>query len=174
MNEELRQAVTQAISRAVTRLADHTGVQLPAILVDFTLRGRCAGQARVSRDRLEVRVNREILEHHREEYLAETIPHEVAHLHVLWCHRARRHKPRPHGPEWQALMRDCFQLEPKRCHDYPARPARNVPRKHLYRCACREHRLTSIMHNRIRRVGGAACRSCRTPLSYHGTPSFTQ
>ena len=63
-------------------------------------------------------------------------------------------------------MRNCFDLEAKRCHSYRTTPARIVPRPFLYACSCREHRLTSIMHNKIGLSYQALCKACRTPLQF--------
>lgn len=157
----------QAVQAAERRVRDHYRLDLPSATLDFSLRGRCAGQARIAQDgRSLLRINLQLLAENLEDFLAVTIPHEVAHLAVLWRTRGHRQRPRPHGPEWQAVMRDCFALEPVRCHDYRTTPARVVRRPFIYACPCREHRLTSTMHNRIRRAGGAACRRCRTVLRF--------
>ena len=166
--------VREAVNDAVERIADFAGVRLPAVQLDFGLRGHCAGQARVAGRELQVRVNLELLHRYQADYLAQTIPHEVAHLYVLWRHRFKRRKPRPHGPEWQVVMQDCFGLEPQRCHSYETRPARSVPRAFLYACSCREHRLTSIMHNRIKTARQALCRYCRAPLRFVGKQALEQ
>ncbi len=165
--DELCVLAEQAV-RAAERLArDRYRLDLPPAALDFSLRGLCAGQARIGHDgRPLLRINLQLLADNREDFLNVTIPHEVAHLVVLWPYRKRRTRPRPHGPEWQAVMRDCFNLEPVRCHAYRTTPARVVSRPFLYACPCREHRLTSIMHNRIRRTRGAYCRRCRSILQF--------
>jgi SprT protein len=143
------------------------GLALPAAAINYSLRGHCAGQALVTEDgRTFLRFNRTLLEENREDFIRQTIPHEVAHLVVNWRVRKRRQRPRPHGPEWQAVMRDCFALEPRRCHNYATTAARVVPRNFVYSCGCREHHLTSIMHNKISAHDLALCKQCRTPLRF--------
>lgn len=164
---DLRQVAAAAVRGAEQRARDFYRINLPAAALDFSLRGRCAGQARFERSgSTALRLNLQLLADNRDDFLEQTIPHEVAHLVVNWLARKSRQKPRPHGPEWRAVMQDCFGLPPTRCHSYRTTAARTVPRPFLYRCTCREHRLTSIMHNRIRQSARALCKACKTSLTF--------
>ena len=60
--------------------------------------------------------------------------HEVAHLiaHQLFGPRIR-----PHGEEWQLIMRGIYGLPPDRCHTYAVK--RRATTRYLYRCHCPEH-----------------------------------
>lgn len=164
---DLQQQAEVAIREAELRARNFYGINLPAASIDFSLRGRCAGQARIdSGGATGLRINQQLLAENFEDFLRNTIPHEVAHLVVNWQSRNKRQRPRPHGPEWQAVMQSCFGLEPRRCHNYRTTPARVVPRSFLYSCNCRDHLLTSIMHNKISRSYQALCKTCRTPLKF--------
>ncbi len=164
---DLRQTVENTVRQAEKRACTFYGLDLPDATIDFSLRGRCAGQARIERNgQTCLRFNRQLLIENFDDFLSNTIPHEVAHLVVNWPFRNLRQRPRPHGPEWQAVMKDCFGLEPVRCHSYRTSPARVVPKPFLYACSCREHQLTSIMHKRIYRSSQAICTACRTPLIF--------
>jgi len=164
---ELQEKAFAAVRRAERRARDFYALKLPEASIDFSLRGRCAGQAIVERKGATcLRINLQLLRENRDDYLSQTIPHEVSHLVVNWQARKKRLKPRPHGIEWQSVMRDCFGLEAKRCHSYQTTPARVVPRPFLYACRCREHLLTSIMHNKIGLSYQALCKACRTPLQF--------
>ena len=166
-NTELRQQVETAVRQAEKRARDFYRLELPDATIDFSLRGRCAGQARVDRHgETSLRINQKLLAENLEDFLSETIPHEVALLVVNWQARNKNQRPRPHGPEWQAVMQSCYNLLPKRCHSYQTTLARVVPRPFLYNCNCREHRLTSIMHNRISRSYQALCKACKTPIRF--------
>lgn len=166
-NTDIRKQAETAVRHAEKLARNFYGLNLPDASVDFSLRGRCAGQARVARNgQTCLRINQQLLAENLADFLVNTIPHEVAHLIVNWQARKRRQRPRPHGPEWQAVMQDCFNLEAQRCHSYRTTPARVVPRPFLYSCHCREHRLTNIMHSRISRSYQALCRACKTPLKF--------
>ena len=122
--------------------------------INFSLRGRCAGQASWKARKtvlgrkldLKLRFNLEAYRQDPADMLEDTIFHEVAHLVVAMKYKTKRS---PHGPEWQAVMRDCFGIEPKRTHGLDLAPARKVARDFVYVCKCREHHLTSIRHNRM-------------------------
>lgn len=158
---------TKAVRAAEQRARDCYAIRLPEAVIDFSLRGRCAGQARVGRDGATLlRLNLTLLTENLADFLEQTIPHEVAHLVVNWQARQKHRRPRPHGPEWQLVMQNCYGLPPARCHTYRTTPARIVPRNILYRCGCREHRLTAIMHKRLSLSHEALCKSCRTQLKF--------
>jgi SprT protein len=123
--------------------------------VSFALRGRCGGDACARTGT--IRYNADLLERYGASFLAEIVPHEVAHLVVA---RACKGRPRPHGPEWKAVMR-FFGVAARTCHGFETTPARAGTRW-TYRCLCPEpHRLTPRAHRRIRR-GHAEyhCRIC--------------
>ena len=166
-SENLVQLAESAVRKAEEQARKHFGIRLPDAEIDYSLRGRCAGQARVTRNgKTFLRLNLQLLSENLDDFLQQTIPHEVAHLVVNWQNRKKRQRPRPHGDSWQNVMQECFGLEPVRCHSYKTRPARIVPRNFLYRCNCREHRLTGIMHNRIKQRYNAICKTCRKPLEF--------
>lgn len=164
---ELMEQAEVTVRQAEACARDFYAIKLPSAVIDFSLRGRCAGQAQVKHNgQTCLRINQQLLVENHRDYLSQTIPHEVSHLVVNWQARGKHRKPRPHGPEWQTVMQECFGLEPLRCHNYQTTPARIVPRPFLYCCNCREHLLTSIMHNRISRSYQAFCKACRTPLKF--------
>jgi SprT protein len=165
-DSHLKARAKDSLAFAVAQISQKSGIDLPHIHLDFGLRGHVAGQARIINNQLEMRLNMCLLKTYTDEYLGTTIPHEVAHLCVFWQSRHLAIRPKPHGPEWQAVMQECFGLPPKRCHDYVTRPARIVSRNFLYTCRCREHRLTSIMHRKLRKNFHAFCKDCGSNLRF--------
>lgn len=138
----------------------HTSMPDPVIL--FDLRGQAAGQARTRAGSAPViRYNAALLAAHSEDFIARTVPHEVAHLVAFRLHGRRI---RPHGPEWRSVMA-LFGAVAERCHTYDVSglAARRLQR-YAYRCACRSHELTSIRHNRIRAGQVYLCAHCGVPL----------
>ena len=140
----------------------HFGLGLRALEIRFDLRGRAAGQARYSaRGPWIIRYNAILLRENPESFLAETIPHEVAHLVTFLRHGPR---VRPHGPEWRAIMAQ-LGAKPERCHRYDlSRIPGRATRVFTYHCACGEHQLTSIRHHRILAGQTYLCRRCAAPL----------
>jgi SprT protein len=156
-----QQALTR--TRELLEEAAHwLGVTIPPVEIRFDQRGRAAGQARFGlRTPWVIRYNPILLAENPREFIAETVPHEVAH--VAAFARYSDHI-RPHGREWQAIMRH-LGAEPRRCHDYDvtATSHRKV-RRFDYHCDCRDHQLTSIRHNRVLAGQTYICRSCAQPL----------
>ncbi len=156
LNEAQRKRLL-AVTRHWLRQAEaHCQRTLAAVEVRFDLKGAAAGQYR-SHPEPCIRYNPGLAAHQFDAFCARTPPHEVAHHVVAQLNPNRR--VRPHGPEWQSVMRT-FGLEPSRCHDYDlgSVPMRRQ-RRYRYRCACREHELSATRHNRILR--GEQCYSCR-------------
>ena len=79
----------------------------PRPTVSFRLRGQKAGVAHLDENLL--RFNPQLYRENREHFLEQTVAHEVAHLiaHQLFGPRIR-----PHGEEWQLIMRGIYGLPP--------------------------------------------------------------
>src|SRR5690554_6055546 len=73
--------------------------------VSLRLRGQKAGVAHLQENLL--RFNAQLYRDNREHFLKQTVAHEVAHLvaHQLFGPRIK-----PHGEEWQSIMRGVYQL----------------------------------------------------------------
>lgn len=160
---ELERLATERTGALLAAAAQHYRTPIPRPLIRFDLRGRAAGQVRIHQARTwEIRYNPTLLAQNPEDFLAQTLPHEVAHLVV---YRLFGRQIRPHGPQWRAVM-TFFGAPPERCHRYDLTgvSTRSV-RRYDYRCGCRVHRLSSIRHNRIGAGGVYLCRHCGEALT---------
>ncbi len=148
--------------KLLEQAARATSTAMHAPEIRFDLRGQSAGQFRVDRaGHCLIRYNGALLTRHGADFLRRTVPHETAHY---VAYRLYGRTIRPHGPEWQDIMRQ-FGARPDRCHGYDvsgleARQVRLFP----YHCGCSSHRLTSIRHNRVSRGQRYLCRRCGEPL----------
>lgn len=159
---EDRQREALALARRCTEQLRAVGIAVPDIEVRFDLRGACAGRAECRRGEAPVIRLNPVLMAENDVFVAETVPHEVAHVGVFyWLGRPAR---RPHGREWRRVMH-LLGAEPSRghCYDVSNAVTRRLTR-FRYACDCREHQLTSIRHNRIRRGAEYRCRTCGHPL----------
>lgn len=137
--------------------------------IRFDLRGRSAGQFRLdAQGRASIRYNPLLLSRYGEEFLRRTVPHEVAHY---LAYRLHGRQIRPHGREWQALMR-ALGADPSRCHDYDVSDlcARRL-RYFTYHCGCSEHRLSSIRHHKVSAGARYRCRRCGGLLQPGAAPT---
>lgn len=164
LGQQLIDATRQYLARAAPLLRQ-AGRATPRVQVQLDLRGQAAGQLRRYPDgRLLIRYNLALAEHQPDAFLAETVPHEVAHVVTHLCHG----RVRPHGPEWQRVMRWFGIAQPRRCHDFAADTSARRQRRWRYQCACRGHELTTTRHNRVQRGTRYHCRACGTVLERSG------
>lgn len=137
--------------------------QFPRPQISFKLRGQKAGVAHLTENRL--RFNFQLYKENREHFLKQTVAHEVAHL---IAHRMFGGAIRPHGEEWQLIMRGVYDLVPDRCHSYAV--TQRQTRRYVYRCACPEQdfAFTAQRHALVGKGRRYFCRSCRATLVFSG------
>lgn len=120
-------------------------------------RGKCAGTARL-RD-WHIRLNPILLQDNPAEFEREVIPHEIAHLvvYAIWG------RVKPHGAEWQKVMRDVFHIAPRTTHKMDVTKVQGAI--FIYRCDCQQHQLSVRRHRAILRGDRQyRCRRCGTNL----------
>ncbi|MBF6622870.1 MAG: SprT family zinc-dependent metalloprotease [Pseudomonas stutzeri] len=131
--------------------------------VSLKLRGQKAGVAHLDQNLL--RFNDQLYRANTEHFLQQTVAHEVAHL---VAHQLYGGQIRPHGEEWQLIMRGVYELMPDRCHSYEV--ARRQASRYIYRCACpeRDFPFTGQRHALVRKGRRYFCRNCRATLVFSG------
>lgn len=131
--------------------------------VCFKLRGQKAGVAHLTENKL--RFNLQLYRENREDFLTQTVAHEVAHLvaHHLFGPRIQ-----PHGEEWQLIMRGVYELPPHRCHTYEVK--RRQVSRFIYRCVCPqgEYPFSAQRHALVAKGRRYYCRRCKVTLSFTG------
>lgn len=132
--------------------------------IRFDLRGTAAGQARWGTgERPVLRFNLAMARAETARFLAQTVPHEVAHLVTAACWG----RTRPHGIEWQSVMQ-FFGAPADRCHSYRVPDATHRrQRRWTYTCGCQSHALSTTRHNRAQ-AGHVSyhCRRCGDRLRW--------
>lgn len=131
--------------------------------VSLKLRGQKAGVAYLDRNQL--RFNEQLYRANTEHFLRQTVAHEVAHL---IAHQMFGPRIRPHGEEWQLIMRGVYGLPPERCHTYEV--SRRRSNRYIYQCQCpgRDFPFTAQRHALVRKGRRYLCRSCRATLLFTG------
>jgi SprT protein len=131
--------------------------------VSLALRGQKAGVAHLHENKL--RFNAELYRKNTDDFLRQTVPHEVAHLvaHQLFGGRIQ-----PHGQEWRQIMLGVYALEPLRCHNYEV--TRRQVTRYIYRCPCVDgvFPFTAQRHGLVRQGRRYLCRRCNQALVYSG------
>jgi SprT protein len=131
--------------------------------VSFKLRGQKAGVAHLTENKL--RFNLQLYQANHEDFLRQTVPHEVAHMiaHQLFGPRIQ-----PHGEEWQLIMRGVYELPPHRCHSYEVE--RREVKRFIYRCSCPdgEFPFSAQRHALVAKGRRYYCRRCKVTLTFTG------
>lgn len=113
------------------------------------------------------------------EMLNDTLPHEAAHIISPLIYSPNRHgfdknSGWGHGRAWAECMR-VLGLQPKRCgssfdeETLEKVSLRTVKRNYVYKCACSQHFMTALIHNRIQDGRQhRRCKKCRVRIAYIG------
>lgn len=133
--------------------------------IKYEKRGTTAGYAFY--DPPVVDFNMAIYRENTEEFLARTVPHEVAHI---VAYQIMGEKGKGHGYWWKFVMEQVFKIPAKRCHSYDVNhlKTRQIRRDWVYQCNCRTHILSTIKHNKFQKGVKYLCNSCRGTLIYIG------
>lgn len=171
LDADLSQQLQQRVDLCLQRAEQHFNRTFQCDQVRLDIRGATAGQYRHQRRGRsllapELRFNPALLQRYQAIYIEEVVPHECAHLvaYALFGLNIR-----PHGPEWQSIMREVYEREPTVKHNYEV--DRRERTQIEYRCSCpeRSHHLSMIRHNKIRRGQMRyVCRECRQELKLLG------
>lgn len=123
----------------------------------FNQRGRSAGTAHLQKNL--IKFNPILYQQNKAIFIDHVVAHEVAHLITYQLFA----KVKPHGKEWQQIMREVFQLPANTTHQLDIKDVQG--KLFAYRCACREHQLTIRRHNNIIKGTCYRCLKCGTTLT---------
>ena len=152
----LKAEVTQSIKQFLLIAEKHYGKTYSAQSVSYDLKSTVGGTASYSL--WHIQANPRMLVENKDDYLINTIGHEVAHL-ITFDNYGKRTKA--HGKEWAATMA-VLGLKPERCHSYKAysKPRKRLKR-FLYVCKCNiHHHITGTRRRRIDCGSGFHCARC--------------
>lgn len=164
IEEHQRQQVISSTRAFIDQAGQIFGISLPVIPVHFDLKGCAAGMFCVRSGRKWIRYNPYIFAKYFSDNLCQTIPHEVAHYVIDHVYGHRR--VRPHGKEWQGLMRAMGIPNASRTcqYDLSGIPTRRH-KQHDYACGCRHYQISTRRHNKIQHEGVRYyCRVCQQML----------
>ncbi|MGY5450497.1 SprT family zinc-dependent metalloprotease [Agarivorans sp. MS3-6] len=153
------QQLNQQIERCFLQAEQHfqRSFTRPEIILSKR-RSKVAGSANLSQWKL--RFNAHFYQQQPADFLAQTVPHEVAHL---LCH-ALYGRVKPHGKEWQQIMQQVFNCPANTTHSYSIEQLQLSTFE--YRCACQRHLLSVRRHNKVLRGASYQCTKCQQRLSF--------
>jgi SprT protein len=160
MNDrELINSATTAIEKSC-QLANayfSTNFTMPSVIINQ--RGKIAGSAYLHKN--VIKLNKTLFKQNFDDFLHQVIPHEMAHI---ICYQ-KFGKVKPHGIEWQSIMRSIFNLDAHVTHKFDV--ADVGMQDFAYRCDCDSLIMLSIIrHNKVTRGKQRyRCQKCKSLLT---------
>lgn len=152
--------ITRTLELARVKFPKHC-FPTPKVRMDIT--GKCAGIFHWYQDgETLLRFNLELFLDNKEDFIKNTVPHEVAHF-VTWVISPRS---RPHGDVWRAIMQLFGISNPQARHNYEVAPVVRRPTPFTYRCPCKTHLFTKLRHGYAQKGVEYKCRDCGQPVVY--------
>lgn len=161
MHKEIRDAVEAAIVKA----EKHFGETIPRPNIKFDLRGLCAGKSGFGKGI--IRFNVPVAQENTEDFLKQTVPHEVAHWVQRWKYGYDKERVKSHGWQWRKIMIEVYRLSPKVTHRYKVQKVHAIGLWD-YTCGCMDHQLSTVRHNRAKRGHVYLCKRCHRQLKRKG------
>lgn len=167
-SQEIKEKIIDKLDQCYRIAEEMRGQSVPQIRVDWSLKGKVAGEFCEKYSEKYFRFNLGIARDNFEEYIRKTIPHEFAHY-IQRLNDTGYYRSKPHGREWQMLMIQYFGLEPTRCHSYNVDNCvqRRGPR-FVYKCHCSEHTIGPVQHRRAQSGISYICKRCRSNIKWTG------
>jgi SprT protein len=119
----------------------------------FDIRGVTAGMACFGP--WTMRFNMHISRTHFDDYMARTVPHEVAHMVEKAVYGTSGHKA-----PWKRIMRR-FGCEPSRCHSYDDLRTASGKTRPKITCRCGEREIGPIVYKRVVKGVIYRCKTCK-------------
>ena len=152
-SSQLKKQVAEEVDR-LCHIARATFEQsFPTPAVTFRRSGKNAGTAFLQQHR--VNFHPVLLAANAGAYFDEVIAHEVAHLLVFRLFG----RVKPHGSEWQSVMRNVFHTEPSTTHNFDLTPLQL--KTFAYRCQCGPIALSTRRHNNVSKGNQYRCKTCK-------------
>ena len=156
LSAQLHLQVQQHVEHCYEKAEAYFGRRFPRPALTFRRSGKNAGTAFLQQNR--INFHPILLSDNAEIFKAEVIPHEVSHL-LVWQLYG---KVKPHGAQWQAMMRDVFGCMPNTTHSFDTSRLGAV--EFAYRCDCDTIMLSRRRHNTVLKGGQYRCGRCKQLL----------
>lgn len=151
--EPLQQCIAIQVEHCYQLAENQLGQKFPRPEINFTLRGKSAGTAHLQLNKL--RFNPLLLQDNQQAFINDVVPHEICHLLSFQLYG----RVKPHGVQWQHLMRQLYDRQPRTTHSFNTQSVEGKTFK--YECGCGSVNLTIRRHNKVLRGDTQyRCRKC--------------
>lgn len=160
MNDlSLLKAAVAVIEHSCKLAEDYFSASLSVPKVNLNQRGKVAGSVHLQKNL--IKLNRKLFIQNFDDFLRQVVPHEVAHI---ICYQ-QFGRVKPHGVEWQSLMRSLFQLDAHVTHKFDVSAV--GMQDFAYQCECNSLIMLSVVrHNKVNRgTQQYRCQKCKTVLT---------
>lgn len=174
VTREIKDRVEAKLRESIALAESHYGQSFKFPSVIYTKRGRVAGTADIRA--WEVNFNATLLMENIEDFIARTVPHEMAHLIDYQLNPSNfeggwGRKRSVHGPTWKRIM-TIIGAENSRCHSYDttnSRVKKGRQNKHVYVCkTCgKEMKLGAQRHRKMQTGTRYWMRGCGRHAGYN-------
>ncbi|MCL1092186.1 SprT family zinc-dependent metalloprotease [Shewanella kaireitica] len=152
-NDPLQQSIAVQVERCYQIAESALSQRFPRPEVNFKLRGKSAGTAHLQLNKL--RFNPLLLKDNSQAFVDDVVPHEICHLLAFQLYG----RVKPHGLEWQRLMRQLYQRQPRTTHSFNTQSVEG--KTFEYFCGCGSVNLSIRRHNKVVRGDTQyRCRKC--------------
>ncbi|MCK8044904.1 SprT family zinc-dependent metalloprotease [Shewanella sp. 1CM18E] len=156
-NDPQQQLIAQQVERCYQIAETKLKRSFPRPEINFALRGKSAGTAHLQLNKL--RFNATLLKTNHQAFIDEVVPHEICHLLAAQVFG----RVKPHGREWQSLMLQVFNLQPRTTHSFDTTAVEG--KTFDYFCLCGPIKLSVRRHNKVLRGETQyRCRKCGSQL----------
>ena len=158
LSQQFKASALVKIEKLIDDANCYFGASLDVPSLSFRRSGANAGTAHLQKNK--INLNPIYALENQQEFLSQVIPHEVAHIVAFQIYG----KVKPHGKEWQSIMKVIFKCEPKTRHAMET----SEPRTNsvLYYCHCGDVELSIRRHNKVQRGEQKyQCRKCNQILT---------
>ena len=166
---EIHARIVARVMWCIERTRSVRGDTINFPIIRYNLRGTTAGKASPSKHTIQI--NSVLLMENVDDYIENTVPHEVAHL-MQWkfnpesLRRTYGQKRDVHGYDWKKHMHD-YGLDAERCHNYDVSSVHK--KRERFELTCRRclhvYNVTSVILKRIKLGYTYSCQ-CGGALSH--------
>jgi SprT protein len=167
VSAELKSKVEHKTIETVSKIEKLYDIKFPApVVIKYDINSaRIGGQALMSRNT--IRLNPHFLEKYKDEYIEQTVIHEIVHLGIHQVYRVGQGiRVDGHGPEWKRMM-SRVGAKPTRTHDFQADEGIGRQKaKYEYQCSncCKPVTVGPTVHRRLQSGLRYTTRCCRAPV----------